>query len=130
MTISLIAAGILGLLLIALSAFVIAGRVKFKVDIGDGGNAQMQLRIRTQANFVEYVPLALILIMLIEYQKIGPSWLVMALAGALVAGRLLHAQGLLSTSGVSAGRFIGTNLTGLVIVVGSVASLGRGLGWW
>ena len=40
-------------------------RVKFKIDDGDGGNEEMRQRIRAQANFVEYVPIALILLMLV-----------------------------------------------------------------
>jgi len=62
MTVSMITAGLLGILLLFLSGHVIAGRVKFKIDIGDGGNEQMRQRIRAQANFTEYVPLALLLI--------------------------------------------------------------------
>jgi len=130
MRISMLTAGLLGLLLIALSAYVIAGRIKFKIDLGDGDNAAMQQRIRAQANFVEYVPLALILLMLVEYASIGPRWMSMAMGGALVAGRVLHAQGLMASSGATFGRFVGTNLTALVIVTGAIALLGRGAGVW
>jgi hypothetical protein len=126
----MLTAGLLGLLLIALSAYVIAGRIKFKLDLGDGDNLAMQQRIRAQANFVEYVPLALILLMLVEYAGIGPRWLAMAMGGALVAGRVLHAQGLIASAGASFGRFVGTNLTALVIMTGAVALLGRGAGLW
>lgn len=130
MRISMITAGLLGLLLIALSAYVIAGRVKFKIDLGDGDNPAMIQRIRAQANFVEYVPLALLLLMLVEYASIGPRWLTMAMGAALVAGRVLHAQGLIASPGATFGRFVGTNLTALVIVSGSIALLGRGAGFW
>lgn len=130
MIVSTITAGVLGLLLLFLSAYVIAGRVKFKINLGDGGNENLRQRIRVQANFTEYVPLALILIMLIEYGQIGPAWLVRALAITLVAARVLHAQGLLSNSGISAGRFVGTNLSGAVLLVGGVTAIGRGLGAW
>lgn len=130
MTVSMITASLLGILLLFLSGYVVAGRVKFKIDIGDGGNEQMRQRIRTQANFVEYVPLALILIMLVEAGKIGPGWLPTAMAATLIVARLWHAQGLLSNPGMSAGRFMGTNLTGLVVLVGAVATMGRGFGAW
>ena len=130
MNISMMTAGALGLLLLFLSANVIAGRAKFKINIGDGGNELLHQRIRTQANFVEYVPIALILIMLIEYGQIGPGWLLRALATALVGARLLHAQGLLASTGTSAGRFIGTTLTALVILVAALTAIGRGLGLW
>lgn len=128
MTVTLISAGLLALLLFFLGAYVIAGRVKFKIDSGDGGLAVMRQRIRAQANFVEYVPLALILILLVEKESIGPRWLAIALGATLVIARIWHAQGLLSREGTSAGRFVGTNLTGLVILVGAAACLGRGAG--
>ncbi len=128
MTVTLIAAGLLAILLLFLGAYVIAGRVKFKIDIGDGGNAAMRQRIRAQANFVEYVPLALILLLLVEKESIGPGWLAAAMGATLVFARLWHAQGLLSKEGVSSGRFMGTNLTGLVILVGAAGCLGRGAG--
>lgn len=130
MVATLITAGLLALLLLFLSGYVIAGRVKFKIDIGDGGNEDMHRRIRTQANFVEYVPMALILLMLLEYAAIGPGWLPGAMGATLVVGRLWHAQGLLSSSKVSTGRFMGANLTALVILVGALAVLGRGINLW
>lgn len=130
MTVSLITAGLLGLLLLFLSGYVIAGRVKFKVNDGDGGNETMRRRIRAQGNFVEYVPMALILLTLVESASIGPGWLAGALGGTLVVARVWHAQGLLGKSGVSAGRFMGTNLTAMVILVGALAVVGRGLKFW
>lgn len=130
MTATFITTGILALLLLFLSASVIAGRVKFKIGLGDGGNETMRRRMRAQANFVEYVPIALILILLVELGTIGPAWLPGALGAALVVARIWHAQGLYSSSGTSAGRFMGTNLTGLVILVGALAALGRGAQLW
>ncbi len=130
MAATLITTGILGLLLLFLSACVIAGRVKFKIGIGDGGNETMRRRIRAQANFAEYVPVALILLMLVESGAIGPAWLPGVLGATLVVARLWHAQGLFSSSGTSAGRFMGTNLTILVILAGALAALGRGAQLW
>ena len=130
MRISMLTAGLLGILLILLSGYVIAGRVKFKIDLGDGDKPAMQQRIRAQANFVEYVPMALILLMLVEYAAIGPRWLTMAMGAALVLGRVLHAQGLIASAGATFGRFVGTNLTALVIMTGAIALLGRGAGAW
>ena len=128
MIVTLITAGSLALVLFLLGAYVIAGRVRFKVDLGDGGIAALRQRIRAQANFTEYVPLALILLLLVEKESIGPRWLAVAMGATLVFARLWHAQGLLSNEGVSAGRFMGTNLTGLVILVGALGCLGRGAG--
>jgi hypothetical protein len=126
----MITAGIMGLLLLLLSSAVIAGRVKFKIGLGDGGNETMRRRMRAQANFVEYVPVALILLMLVETGAIGPGWLPAVLGATLVVARIWHAQGLYSSSGTSAGRFMGTNLTMLVVLVGALAALGRGAQLW
>ncbi len=41
MTITMITAGVLGLLLLFLGGYVIAGRVAFKINLGDGGNDAM-----------------------------------------------------------------------------------------
>lgn len=76
------------------------------------------------------MPLALILLLLVEKESIGPRWLAAAMGATLVFARLWHAQGLLSKEGVSPGRFMGTNLTGLVILAGAAACLGRGAGIW
>ena len=130
MTVTMITAGLLGLLLLFLAGYVIAGRVSFKIGLGDGGNEAMRRRVRAQANFVEYVPIALILIGLMENGAVGPRWLVVAMGAVLVVARIWHAQGLLSNSGVSRGRFMGTNLTAGVILVGAVSCIGRGVGAW
>lgn len=130
MGVTLISAGLLATLLFLLSAYVIAGRVKLKIDLGDGGNTAMRQRMRAHGNFTEYVPVALILLFLVEKESIGPRWFVVTMGTVLVVARYWHAQGLLSKEGVSAGRFMGTNLTGLVIVVGAVACIGRGVGAW
>ena len=115
-------AALSALLLVWLSARVIQGRVVFKVDIGDGGNEEMQRRIRVQANFIEYVPLALILIYFV--QQAGYSiWIVHALGITLIVARVLHAMGLGSSSGVSKGRFLGASATFLLLLAGAVLTL-------
>lgn len=130
LSVTMITAGLLGLIVLFLSGYVVAGRVKFKINSGDGGNDEMRQRVRAQANFIEYVPLALILLILVESASIGPAWLAGALGATLLVARLWHAQGLLSKSGTSVGRFMGTNLTWLVILAGSLTVLGRGVKWW
>jgi uncharacterized protein len=108
-------AGILGLLLIALSAQVVLARRRYRVGLGAGSEAGLQQAIRVQANFVEYVPFAVILLVLAELTGLP----VPALHGAgvlLVASRALHAIGLTQSPGRSFGRFYGTAGTWFVIV--------------
>ena len=91
--ITLLTAGFCGILLIILSALVIKIRFSSHISIGDQGNTQLQTRIRTQANFAEYVPIALILMAIIESSGGSELWL--KIAGiVLVLSRVLHAIGM------------------------------------
>ncbi len=86
-------AGLLALVYLALAAVVIRGRYTHKVALGDGGHADMNRRIRAHANFAEYVPLALLLMLVNKLQASPAQWLQL-LGAALVLGRLLHAYSL------------------------------------
>jgi uncharacterized membrane protein YecN with MAPEG domain len=117
--VSFLYAGLLGLLLIVLSTQVVVARRRFRVRLGAGTEEGMQQAVRVQANFVEYVPFAVLLLVLAELTGLpGP-----AVHGAgilLVASRVLHAVGLSRSPGVSFGRFYGTVGTWLTIVALSV----------
>lgn len=66
------------------------------VAFGDADDLILKRRIRAFGNFIEYVPLGLMMLVLLEYN--GASSGLVWLAGiALVAGRLIHAIGLLVT---------------------------------
>jgi len=63
------------------------------VSIGDGGNELLICRMRAQANFVENVPLVLLLIAAIELSGSGGAWL--PVVGAVfMLGRLAHPLGM------------------------------------
>jgi uncharacterized membrane protein YecN with MAPEG domain len=115
-------AGILGLLITALAINVTVHRAKLKVDIGDGGNAQMLRMIRVHANAVEYVPLGLLLLGLYELDQGWPA--VLHAAGiALIVGRVLHVAGLWNTAGLNFGRGAGVTLTWITIAALAVLNL-------
>lgn len=86
-------AAICGLIYLWLSYRVVRRRVAAKVSLGDGGNAGLSMRIRTHANFAEYVPILLILMGLVE-RAIGYSVLLGILAVVLILARLAHAVGM------------------------------------
>jgi len=114
--------GLSALLLIVLSVRVMMLRGKHVVGVGDGGHADLQLAMRVQANFVEYVPLALLLLLCVDL--VGDSkWIVHVLGILLLVGRVLHAQGLSQNSGRSFGRAAGVVLTFLVLVVSAVLAI-------
>lgn len=89
-------AGLLALVYVGLSAWVMAGRTVKGALLGDGGDENLQTRIRTHANFGEYVPLCLILLGLLEAGG-GGHTLVLALSIVLLVGRLLHPVGMFAT---------------------------------
>ena len=117
-------AAILGLLAAALTVRVILNRVKTGVQSGDGGNALLAQAIRAHANFGEQVPLALLLIVLVEVAG-TPAVAVHTLGAALVAARLANAWGLSHSLGPTTPRQAGAGLTVLVVVAASLALLWR-----
>lgn len=86
-------AGAFGLLYMILSFWVIAGRATGKVHHGDGGNEQLQRRIRAHGNFSEYVPIALLLSALLEMGGMT-SGTTHTLLGVLFIARILHPIGM------------------------------------
>jgi len=86
-------AALLGLVFIPFTMRVGFYRLSSKIFIGDGGDPEMVRRMRAQANFVETVPLALILIIVMELMGAGSNWL-NGLGALLVVARILHYLGL------------------------------------
>lgn len=86
-------AALFALLYVGLSSWVVAGRLRADVLHGDGGNPDLEKRIRAQGNFGEYVPLALLLVALLEASRGSPT-LVRGLLIVLLAARVLHPFGM------------------------------------
>ena len=59
-------ASLLGLLFIFLSARVSTNRRRAKVSLGLGEDVGLERANRAQGNFIEYVPIGLILLLLLE----------------------------------------------------------------
>lgn len=130
-TITLFYAGLAGLLLLGLSFQVVALRRRYQVGLGSGEQPALERAIRVQANFCEYAPIALVLLLTLELATALSPLVLHALGIALIGGRFLHAWGLSRTAGVSRGRFVGTLLTWLMLLVGSLLAIGLALGsWW
>ncbi len=109
------------LLLVFLAARVMRRRTQARIGIGDGGDHELLKRIRVHANAVEYLPISLILLLLVELGQTRPL-LVHAFGILVLAGRVLHAFGLSKTSKASFGR-VGGMLLGLVAIVGMAVLL-------
>lgn len=115
-------AGILALIYVALSGYVIRGRFKNRVSLGDNNNADMQKRIRAHGNFIEYIPLALFLIFLMEVLEAN-AYFIHILCIALIIGRIGHIFGLLSKEGTSLGRAGGMMITFIVIIFAAIYNI-------
>lgn len=119
-------AGLLVLLFLVLSIRVIRRRGSGKIALGDGGNPGMLRVIRGHANFAEYVPLALVLMVILEQSRTS-IYVLHALGIALVVARLLHAYALSFTDKFMFGRVAGAGLTFLVLGIEAVLCLYQGI---
>ena len=115
--------GLIGLVLAAGSGWI---RSKTGVSLGDGGHPQQLLAVRRHGNFTEWVPLALILIAILELNG-APAVAIHALGAALVLARIAHPLGLDAEDPSSAARGIGAGVTALVVLVAAVWSIAIGL---
>src|SRR5687767_3654600 len=86
-------AGLLALWLLLLSLRVIDRRRSAHVSLGDGGNAALQRAIRGQANFAEYIPLALLLLAILELSHFS-MYVLHAIGILLLVARVLHGYAL------------------------------------
>ena len=121
-SITLFYAGLNGLIAIALALGVVRQRQRTRTLFGSGGNPDLERAIRAHGNFVEYVPLVLILMLLLELCH-TPAWRLHAMGAALTLGRLLHGWGLSRSSGWSFGRAAGIMLTWIVLVAASISAV-------
>jgi uncharacterized membrane protein YecN with MAPEG domain len=112
-------AALLGVLLVWLSNRVSSQRKRTGISLGRSGDPILERAVRAHGNFIEYVPFALLLLLLLEVQG-PPRWQLHALGGALLIGRLLHAWGMYYPDGAISGRFWGTALTWLMVLAASL----------
>ena len=84
-------ASLLAFIYIKLSTNVIELRRLHKISLGHKNHKDLEQAIRAHANFIEYVPLGLILLSCLELNKIHPV-IVFLLGGLLFIGRFLHAK--------------------------------------
>lgn len=117
-------AALLGLLIFLLAFRITRIRRREQIGSGSGGNEALRCAIRAHGNAVEYIPIALLLLLCLELNA-GAHWLLHTAGILLVAARLLHAWGLSHSTGISFGRFTGTALTWLVITVLAALNIAR-----
>ncbi len=116
MTITAVYASLLALLFVYLSIRTIRVRRNLGIGLGHADNPAMLRAMRVHANFAEYVPIALLLIFLIESSIANPI-LVHVLGSTLVVARVFHAFGVRRDPEISGLRVVGMALTFAVLLV-------------
>ena len=125
--ITAIYAGLLGLIFLVLTVSVVLRRGAVRATIGTGGDILLERCIRAHGNFIEFVPLVLILMILLELQNVS-LWIVHLVGVCLVIGRVIHAANISRENEVLAGRIVAMLLTLTALGVGSIFALLRGFG--
>jgi uncharacterized membrane protein YecN with MAPEG domain len=110
------------LIMLVLGILVVRARLKTHTEIGDGGNPAMMAAVRAHANNTEYVPVALLL-MLILIPLRANGYVIHAVGATLTLGRLLHAVGLSRSVGTSIPRLLGMLLTWTSYLIAIIAML-------
>ena len=114
-----------GLVFAALTLIVVILRLRNNIPYGDGGNDVLLHAVRAHGNFIEYVPMILILAALLEstnYHGIS----VHGMLGFLLLARLSHATAMFLDTGSGLYRItrvFGALTTWMVLVLVSVLLL-------
>ena len=114
MPVFFVCAGLLGLLAVSLTVSVGRLRMQKKIYLGDGGDPEMLAAIRAHGNFMEYVPLCLVLIYFVS--DFYGYWPWPSRRWSLLLSRVLHAGGLLGL--IPLGRTMGAAGTTIILAVG------------
>jgi len=114
-------ASIYTLIIFGLSLKVIKNRGKYRVSVGDGGVEELQIAMATQSNAVEYLPIALLLLLLLELNGAG-AWLIHLFGVLLIAGRYYHYKGMFGKR--LRQRVLGMKITLYTLLALTVANLG------
>lgn len=113
-------AALAAFMIVVLARNVIGLRRRHKVALGDGGHQDLLAAIRAHANAVEYLPIGLLLLLLLELSQ-GPAWLIHLLGSLFIIGRLIHANGV--SKAIIPRRIIGMQLTIWLLIIMAVLNL-------
>lgn len=113
---------VLAIMFLVLSYNVIFLRYRYNIPVGDGGNKEMQQFLQARANFIDYVPLALVMVLVLELMEMT-DWVLHVLGSAMVFSRLLQGWGLSMSAGGSVGRISGAIIMHVVIITGALCCL-------
>jgi uncharacterized protein len=102
---------------IGLVFLVIKERRRSGIGLSDGGDPRLLQAIRAHGNTSEQAPYFLALLIML-YLAGAPALLIHGFGALFIASRVFHAQGLMQSSKLSAGRSFGTLGTWIAYVIG------------
>lgn len=115
--------GILVLIVMYLAFRVVGYRRKEKVGLDANKCSEAMTRaVRAHANAVEYIPLAILMMVMLELNHLNPI-LMHAFGCTMVVARILHGYGLSNHSAYSFGRFYGTLLTWICLLLMAILNI-------
>jgi uncharacterized membrane protein YecN with MAPEG domain len=120
--ITLIYASLLGLLQVTLAYKAGSSRLKTNTLLGDGNQSEVLQKIRAHGNLIEYAPIFLILLALIEMQGVA-LWKIHALGSLFFLARIAHSYGMYISTESTPPRLIGILVTWFLIAGMSVYGL-------
>lgn len=117
--ISALYGGLLGLMAAVLALRIPSSRRRTSTSLGLGDDPELQTRVRVFGNFIEYAPLVLIMLVLLEARD-SPTWALHTLGLAFLFARTIHTLGLSATDFRTwrfRGRFYGMIITFSVVII-------------
>lgn len=121
-TVTILYAGLCGILLLVLSLNIFREYIRIAVNNVTRSQEPWKRAERAQHSFIEFVPICLILMFLIEVHG-APSPVLHCLGALLVVARVLHAYGVGAGSAAHFMRIIGMQTTCLVLMICSLAAI-------
>jgi uncharacterized membrane protein YecN with MAPEG domain len=122
LTITGLYAGLLAIIMVVLLGNVGRLRSKKGVALGDNGDSDLIIANRQHMNFVECVPLALILLAVVEANGAPRGW-VHALGILLLASRLIHPFGITPVTMNTICRIVGSGGSILMVVAAAITAI-------
>lgn len=110
------------LLLFVLSGTAAGRRRRHRIAIGTDGNTELAVAVRAFGNAAEYIPAGMAALILLALLN-APLPLIHTVGALLMAGRTVHACGILYMPGLSLTRAIGMTLTWLSMLIAGVSLL-------
>ena len=117
LTVTCVTAAVAVLMQFAMTGMTGMRRTATGTPLGNGDDEILLRRIRAHGNFTETVPLALIMLFLLETNAIGVQWL-WSYAASLLGGRLLHVVSILR--GILPLRAVGMMMTFIPMLTAAV----------